>query len=146
LKHGVRTFAAIWSSVTTGGFFMPRGHVDADLLPSNLVCSDRRPKKNTNPNFDTGVLGGDWAYPGTGRVLKSMSGAVFTYMPWKQHCTTRFAIAKKRSDNPFRYYSAFYGKEAVVRASGTVIEVAKRKSNRKSAGTQKKTKSQVQVD
>jgi hypothetical protein len=138
--HGVRTFAAIWSSITTGGFFMPRGHVDADLLPSNLVCSDRRPKKNIDPNFDTGILGGDWAFPGTGWVLKSMSGTVFTYMPWKQHCTTRFAIAKKRSDNPFRYYSAFYGKEAVVRASGTVIEVAKRKANRKKVAAKKRKK------
>ena len=136
--HGVHSFAAIWSSITSGGMFMPRGHTDKDLIPSNLVCSDRRPKKEKADSFDSGVLGGDWSFPGTGHVLKSLSGAIFTYMPWMQHCTTRYAIEKSCGTNPFRYYSAFYGKEAVVRGAGTVIEVSKRKFKRESRSKSKK--------
>lgn len=124
------TYCGIWTSVTTGGMFWPRSHIDADLTGSMLVCADVRPKKSS-PDTDTGVRGGDWSFAESGHVLKSESGCLFYYHPWLIHGTTKFAIARHlRHQNVKRYYSACYGKEDVIRGAGTVLAVALRKDKR----------------
>jgi hypothetical protein len=135
IKHfwrikGCSPYVGIWTGVTTGGFFWPRSHTDKDLTGSLLVCADVVPK-NSPPGFDTGVRGGDWSFAEAGHVLKSESGCLYYFLPWMIHGTTKFAVDGPTHFNSKRYYSAFYGKEAVIRAAGTVKEVAKRGQKKK---------------
>ena len=127
---GCCPYVGIWTGVTTGGFFWPCSHTDRDLTGSLLVCADVVPK-NSPPGFDTGVRGGDWSFAEAGHVLKSESGCLYYYLPWMVHGTTKFSVDGPNYFNPKRYYSAFYGKEDVIRGAGTVSEVAKRGQKKK---------------
>lgn len=109
-SRGVQVWTDMFTSATLGSMFWPKSHVDPDLTWSGLLCMD---------TVDDGVLGGDWSFPESGWVLKTYSGSVLLYGPWNYHATTKMDVNPiLKWKNPKRFYTAFYGKEAVVYGIG----------------------------
>ena len=121
-SKGVQVWTDMFTSATLGCMFWPKSHVDLDLTWSGLLCMD---------TVEDGVLGGDWSFPESGWVLKTYSGSVLLYGPWNYHATTKMDVNPAlKWKNPKRFYTAFYGKEAVVYGIGAASASQKRRSTK----------------